>query len=460
MALGIPSGPARAGLVVSGSKPVRAAAATVGRPAKKGGSSSGAGGAFGVSAGELSQFGLTPAALRQMVAAEVAAQVGPQRSALAQEQAVADKQFQQRQAAVKNLTADYAGLLKGISPDVQSTYDNAGNAVADYAKGFSGTIQDQLNGAAPAEQALLATAGAPQTQVDASLGHLTAPTDALYGMHGAIPAGALATEGAAFTSAAKMLPGEAVGRGQQIAETLLGQQNTTDAGYRQKLATLLASVPGLRQTAVNDVLKNARSDIAEQLLLQKYGLQTRTEIGNLTGVDPATGKPTYKAATAATKAAQAAQTRAAKTHGAAVERRNKALNSLTVKLSTWVHDQRHKTGAVVVGYQPREKTVKDPVTGLPSTQYLTPQGWVTSQTGQPPANTIKQPVYDYHHAVPFDYNGALKYITRTLTLGLKGYGYKPSDIQEIAAEILGPPPPAPQVGQPSLPPVGATHPVP
>lgn len=388
---------------------------------------------FGVSPGELSQYGLTPAQLRQMVSAEVAAQVKPQRAALAQAQGQTDKDYAAQLAAIKNLTGDYAGMLKGIPSGIESTYGDAANSIADFAKGYSGAVQGQLNGAAPAEQSLLATAGAPQAQVSDALGHLAAPTDALYGMGGAIPAGALTREGAAFTAAAKMLPGEAVGRGQQTALVVNHDKSAADLQYRQKLSQLLSSVPGLRQTAVNDVLKNARSDLAEQLLLQRYGLQQRTELGNLTGVDPATGKPTYRAATAATKAQQAV---AAK-HQAAVGRRDRALNSLTTKLSTYVHDQRHKTGAVVVGYEPRERTIKD-AAGLTVTQYLTPSGWVTSN--QAPANTLKKPIYDYHHSIAFDYNGVRAYVVRQLTLGLKGYGYTPADIQEIAHEIVGDPP--------------------
>lgn len=231
----------------------------------------------GVSSAQLAALGMTPAQLRALINSEVAAQVTPQKTQLTQAQALADANFAKQQAAVKNLTTAYAQLLSGIAPTVQGAYNTAGNAVADYGKGFSDTIQNQLNAAAPAEQSLLNVAGAPSSQSSAALGKLAAPTDALYGMGAAIPAGALAREGAAFTSAAAEQPSFAVGRGQQAAEGILGAQHTADQQYADQLRTLLATIPQLRSTAENNILDNAAKQQQINIEDRTLGLKTQNQ---------------------------------------------------------------------------------------------------------------------------------------------------------------------------------------
>ena len=219
-------------------------------------------------------YGITPAQLRSMVNAEVSGQVNPERAAIAAAQAAADRQYQARQAAVQKLTESYRNLLSGIGGNVQGDYTNAGNSIADFAKGYSGAIQGQLDKAGQAEQGLLNVAGAPSAQVSAATSHLAAPVDALYGLAGAIPAGALAREGAAFQAAADQLPAYAVGRGQQNALALTGQQGQTDQQYTDELTKLLASVPSLRASAQNDILGNAAKQAQLSLEEQTLGLKT------------------------------------------------------------------------------------------------------------------------------------------------------------------------------------------
>jgi len=408
-----------------------------------------------VTTAQLRQYGLTPAQLRQMVSSEVAAQLAPTKAAIQQGQKTTDAQFGQREQAVKNLSVDYANLLKGIGPQVQADYGNAANAIADFGRGFSGAVDQQAQKGEQATNGLLSVAGAPSAQVGAVDAHMAPPADPLYGMRGAIPAGALTREGAAFTAAADMLPGFALGRGQQNELALSGQQEIADEKYRQELGNLLASVPGLRATAQDAILKNARADQAENLLLSKYGLQSRTEVGNLTGVDPVTGKPTFKATQAQQKAQQAAE----KARASAIERRDKAHAKVFTTLGQWIHNERMKRGAVVVGHEPITRTDKLPG-GASEVKYLLPNGTYVpaGPNGAPPKNAVMKPVYDEHGRLPLNYGVARSYVLQQLRAALGAYGYTPAEFSQMVDQLLGPPPPPPPAPLPPISHRPAPHP--
>jgi hypothetical protein len=264
-------------------------------------------------------------------------------------------------------------------------------------------------------------------------------------MHGANPATLLATLGADNTAEADKLPAVALSRGLMDVGAIHGAQNTTDTAYRQKLSALLASMPTLRTNAENNILKNARADEATALMEQRYGLSA----ANATGYFP-NGQPT-----AATIRHQDAITAAkGKAHQAAIGRRDKATAGLLTKLGTWVDKQRHLSGAVVIGHEPTMRTTKG-LGGLSQTEYLTPHGWVVAPS--PPKDTIQKPLYDQHHALPFNEARARSYVRQQLTAGLAAYGYKPADIEGMIETLLGPPPAQPVPFTPATGPAVPVH---
>ncbi|HZT91255.1 MAG TPA: hypothetical protein VFA05_04370, partial [Gaiellaceae bacterium] len=165
--------------------------------------------------------------------------------------------------------------------------------------------------------------------------------------------------------------------------------------------------------------------------------------GNLTGVDPVTGKPTFKATQAQQKAQQAAE----KARASAIERRDKAHAKVFGELGTWIHNQRTKTGAVVIGHEPVTKQTKDGA-NIPTTEWLTPNGWVKSPTK--PANVIVKPIYNEHGRIPFNYAAARSYVAQQLRAALGAYGYTPAEFNQMVDQLLGPPPPPPPAPLPPI----------
>lgn len=105
------------------------------------------------------------------------------------------------------LQAAYNALAKineGVAPAIQGTYDNASARQAVIAKGFADGFRQASEKSAFDANALLAQQGSPQQVVSQG----EAGANALYGFGGAIPAGTLNQQGAAFTAAARLLPGQ------------------------------------------------------------------------------------------------------------------------------------------------------------------------------------------------------------------------------------------------------------
>ena len=143
------------------------------------------------------------------------------------------------------LQAAYNALAKineGVAPAIQGTYDAASARQAVIGKGYSAGFELAMKGADFDANALLAQQGSPQ-QVN-SQG--AAGANALYGFGGAIPAGTLNQQGAAFTSAAKLLPGQ---------DTRLGIDAVKGAniGGRSAVKELEAKRPALIQDALGTI---------------------------------------------------------------------------------------------------------------------------------------------------------------------------------------------------------------
>jgi hypothetical protein len=135
-----------------------------------------------------------------------------------------------------------AAIAQGIAPRVQDTYSNAANADAGYARGLGDNVQADINQRAAAANDFLTKMGTPTAGLEK-------PADVggtAYGLEGYIPATTLQREGAAFGSAAEMLPGDILSQGQRSASAALND-NTNIAKLHSELARIAATQPALYQ---------------------------------------------------------------------------------------------------------------------------------------------------------------------------------------------------------------------
>jgi cell wall-associated NlpC family hydrolase len=135
-----------------------------------------------------------------------------------------------------------AALEQGIAPRVQDTYTNAANADAGYARGLGSNVQADINQRSDANNAFLAKMGTPA----AGLHQAADVGGTAYGLQGYIPASTLQREGAAFGSAAEMLPADTLRQGQQQASASLNDM-TNIGKLHSELARLAATQPAVYQ---------------------------------------------------------------------------------------------------------------------------------------------------------------------------------------------------------------------
>jgi hypothetical protein len=135
-----------------------------------------------------------------------------------------------------------AALLRAIAPRVQDTYSNAANADAGYARGLGNNVQADINQRADANNDFLTKMGTPA----AGLHHAADVGGTAYGLEGYIPATTLQREGAAFGSAAQMLPADTLRQGQQQASATLND-TTNISKLQDELARLAATQPAVYQ---------------------------------------------------------------------------------------------------------------------------------------------------------------------------------------------------------------------
>ena len=144
-----------------------------------------------------------------------------------------------------SLQAAYQALAKineGVAPAIQGTYDAASARQSVIAKGFADGFRQASEKSAFDANALLAQQGSPQQVVSQG----EAGGNALYGFGGAIPAGTLNQQGAAFTAAARFLPGQ---------DRRLGIDAVKQAGIGGQAAVkeLEAKRPALIQDALGQI---------------------------------------------------------------------------------------------------------------------------------------------------------------------------------------------------------------
>lgn len=169
---------------------------------------------------------------QRLLDSQVEGALAPQRADLAN----------QRRRTIE-LAKALAELDTAAGPATSKAYQDAASTIGGLAGGFTGAARTAAEADAAAAAAELARLGAPQEQIDAVSRVGQGAENATYAVGGAIPATALAREGAAFASAANLLPSVARGRGQMAVLELDRLERELDK-----------QIPGIRREYRNDLI--------------------------------------------------------------------------------------------------------------------------------------------------------------------------------------------------------------
>jgi len=224
--------------------------------------------------------------------------------------------YDTKAASVQNAYAALAEIAKTIAPQVQGAYQQGADAVASYGKGYSSAAGKMSAAEADAANQSLRDTGSPQ-QVESLL--KGGGEDALYAAGGAIPATALATSGAAFTSAAANLPFTAgklgVEETQRIGNQFLEAVKELEAGRPQALIEVITNLRenNWKQIAFRENQRIADAELgvagakaqaaltAEQRKAQQQAFDNQLDWAKVFGFDPTTGLRTQKSINDANK---------------------------------------------------------------------------------------------------------------------------------------------------------------
>jgi hypothetical protein len=239
---------------------------------------------------------------------QVAGAIQPGRQEIARARKESQRLTTEGVARTQGLAEAYATLLKEVAPATETAYGNARDAQAALARGFSAdqTSSQQKDAAAAAE--LLNRIGAPAGQTQQVQGVGAGVGNVSYGLGGYIPSTALNEQGAAFGAQARQLPAYALGRGQEQVGALRRAQQTREKELDEKLADIMAQVPGLRAKYYSDLAGAENAKEATRIQKEYLGIAGQRQelsefetIANVTGIDPTTGQPTVAARNAAQK---------------------------------------------------------------------------------------------------------------------------------------------------------------
>jgi hypothetical protein len=247
---------------------------------------------------------------------------------------------------MKNLQGVYsalAGMLSGVGGEVSKNYESAANTDLAAGRGFGDQEQARAKAEGDKAEGYLTAAGAPQAAIEgvkAAAGG-TGSGDLVGYTAGAIPASTTAREGAAFGSAAAMLPAGAVGQGQLALAGALQDAQKNDQSYGDKIAEITSGRTAGIQKIIQDFLENQRADRALALQEGYLGNTQRSTSAKITGVDPVTGQPTYesvydknKIKADAAKARLAAKSKDKTAHTAAIKAREDAFATARHSMAT------------------------------------------------------------------------------------------------------------------------------
>jgi cell wall-associated NlpC family hydrolase len=185
----------------------------------------------------------------------VDAALKPQQDLLNQQAAAARQEAAFRAQAIQGFSLAGANALKSVGPDIGSAYNAAADRTAAYGHGYSTGLQLLAQQSADQGNQQLEKLGLPG-RVN---GDVQGGADALYAIGGAIPATSLATQGAAFRSAADFLPATTIGRGQQDFALAQAQGVGNQRTFDDQLKQLEAQRPGLLNQALSTIGNQADS---------------------------------------------------------------------------------------------------------------------------------------------------------------------------------------------------------
>lgn len=237
--------------------------------------------------------------LTDIAAQQVNTALAPVIAALNQQKTQATSAADDRAAFLKQLFEGVAQSQQPVAGQIEQTYGNAADRQAMFAKGYSDAMRQATGQAADQSNALLQQNGSPQTVTDKG----QAASDVLYGLGGYNPASVLNTSGAAFASAAKLLPGQARLQGGMYAASALSQGAKDAQAVQNQIMQTEAQRPGLLQSALSGLQdtqfkkQQAAFDrwlAKQQLAVTQQNANKPDFFGSAEGgyysYDPATGK--------------------------------------------------------------------------------------------------------------------------------------------------------------------------
>jgi len=184
---------------------------------------------------------------------------GPQQgyltSQIDSERAAAAQQAQLARAKAEAYAKYFGSHVPG---QIQGIYSNAAGQTADFAKGFSDGMKIAQDQTAAEKNAIIGLSGAP---AEAQINPTSDASDVLYGIGGFMPASSLAKQGAAFASAAAIMPGAIAAEGGRNAAKIM-------ASAEENIAKLEQELVKLETKKAETGLKLSESRRAEKIKLQ------------------------------------------------------------------------------------------------------------------------------------------------------------------------------------------------
>lgn len=230
----------------------------------------------------------------------------PNIDALNQQSAYALQVMNARLAQQQQVYGALGGLLKGVGPAVQGTFNQGAASQTDFAKGFSHGMQLATQGSADQANALLKdVVGAPAgQQIPASQSANAA--DVLMGVGGTIPAEQFKMQGAGMAEAAQRFPLEA--QAQQHMGELGAQydyQQQANA-FAQQLADLAKQNPlvvaqyldelyGMQRQSQQDYYGQQQDAKNQAMSLYNAGFLTQRQLATQLGLPNANSYPNVAA---------------------------------------------------------------------------------------------------------------------------------------------------------------------
>lgn len=273
-----------------------------------------------------------PPTLQQQARQQATSQLAPVYAELDRLQQEAAQRARLRGQAITASSEALARAHGQAAPEIEGVYGRASERQAIFGKGYSDTMRRLQEQEAGQANELLAQHGSPQ-----QLG-VSNQADVLYGLGGMLPASTLNLSGAAFASAARMLPETARGVGQQSYLQNLREGEEKQQEFEELRRETALKRPGLESEALQQMLENRRQDLALEIQAEYLGIAGRKAGADITGYDPLTGYPTVDAAAAAaagTRKKATAQATARKNRDSAL---NAGRTQVLASVAEWVGD--------------------------------------------------------------------------------------------------------------------------